>query len=299
MSIISNRSLQGILWITLSAVCFGSYGIWSKLMAGSFGEFSQGWIRGLLILSILLPIGIRNHSYSRIHRKDVWWFVLVSLGAMNQAPYFYAFSNLTIGTATLLFYASLTVGGYIIGKLVFYEKMTWQKITAFLLALSGMYILFEFSLGTSQYVAGLAGVVAGLMGGIEVTCTKKVSDRYSNIQILTVLFVVMFLGNIPIALFRHESIPTLALNIPWLAQFGYTIAMLGAMYCVVKGFQYLEASIGSLIGLSEILFAALFGISLFGESITISLIVGGSIILFAGAIPLIYRSKKDFKMNDT
>jgi len=289
MSIISDKRMQGILWITASAVCFGSYGIWSKLMMGSFGEFSQGWIRGFLLILVLIPIGIYKKSYKKILYKDLIWFALISLGAMNQAPYFFAFSSLTIGTATLLFYASLTIGGYAVGKIIFYETMTWQKILAFFCAIAGMYVLFEFTINRYEYLAGGAAILAGLMGGVEVTITKKVSNRYSNIQILTILFAVMFLGNIPFGIFHHETIPAISMTIPWLAQLGYTIAMLGAMYAVVKGFKYLEASIGSLIGLSEILFAALFGVIFFGESITISLLVGGVIILFAAVVPYIGR----------
>jgi len=68
---LSNKTISGIFWITLSALFFGSYGIWSKLMAGSFGDFSQGWIRGLLIVLILVPIGIYKKSFKRVDRNDI------------------------------------------------------------------------------------------------------------------------------------------------------------------------------------------------------------------------------------
>jgi len=169
--------------------------------------------------------------------------------------------------------------------------MAAPKIAALLLSLIGMYILFEFSITAQQFFPASMAVLAGVMGGVEVTSTKKVSNNYSNIQILTILFIVMFLGNLPPALILKENIPSISQSTAWLAQLGYTGAMLAAMYTVVKGFQYLEASVGSILGLTEIIFAAIFGVVLFSESISLSLLIGGGIILIAAAIPQIFPSK--------
>jgi len=186
-----NQNLKGIVLITLSAVCFGSYGIWSRLMGANFSDFSQAWIRGVLLVGLLLPVGLFAHKLRPICKSDLKWFIAISVaGGFNQAPYFLAFQKLPIGTATLLFYAALTIGGYLMGKLFLNEKIDLNKYVSLILALIGMYCIFTFSLSWSQIWPALMAILAGLMGGIEVALTKKISNNYSGIQILLFILVL-------------------------------------------------------------------------------------------------------------
>lgn len=52
----------------------------------------------------------------------------------------------------------------------------------------------------------------------------------------------------------------------------------------VAGFKYLEPSIGGLIGLLEIIIAAVFSIWLFGDTLTPSLLVGSGLIVLAAGL---------------
>lgn len=282
----------GALFIVLSALFFGSYGIWSKLMAGFFGEFNQAGIRGLLISIILVIIGVLGKKFKKIDKKDLLWFLLISLaGGLNQAPYFYAFEKLEVGTATMLFYASLTIGDFIWGKLFFKEKMTPIKIGSLILAMIGMGFIYGIKLSGGIPPLFMA-ILAGLMGATEVVFTKKISSKYSTIQILIFIFGTMFICNTFISLFLGETIPVLTLNKAWLGQLGYTLSMLGALYSVVIGFKYLEASIAALIGLLEIVFATIFGVFFFKEILSFGILSGGGLILLSAALPEINSLKK-------
>ncbi|PIP53262.1 hypothetical protein COX08_01990 [Candidatus Beckwithbacteria bacterium CG23_combo_of_CG06-09_8_20_14_all_34_8] len=283
-----NQNLKGIVLITLSAVCFGSYGIWSRLMGANFSDFSQAWIRGVLLVGLLLPVGLFAHKLRPICKSDLKWFIAISVaGGFNQAPYFLAFQKLPIGTATLLFYAALTIGGYLMGKLFLNEKIDLNKYVSLILALIGMYCIFTFSLSWSQIWPALMAILAGLMGGIEVALTKKISNNYSGIQILLFIFSTMLIGNGLISWLNGDSVPQISFTIPWLALLGYTLAIFLAMFFVVWGFKYIQASVGSLIGLTEILFALIFGVIFFGEIIDWSTVLGASLILIAAGLPYI------------
>ena len=123
-----NNKIKGPLLITISAFFYASYGIWSRLMMDSFQEFNQAWIRGLLLIFILIPFGIWQKKFKKIAKRDIKWFIVIALsGGLNQAPYFYGFKHLPVGTATLLFYTMLTIGAYLIGKFFFKEKIAWIK----------------------------------------------------------------------------------------------------------------------------------------------------------------------------
>jgi len=56
-------------------------------------------------------------------------------------------------------------------------------------------------------------------------------------------------------------------------------------WLIIAGLKHLEASTGGLLGLLEIVFSILFGIVIFGESLTGRLIVGGALIIIAAALP--------------
>jgi len=65
----------------------------------------------------------------KIEKKDWKWFLIIATaGGLNQAPYFLGFEHLTIGTATMLFYAALVVGGYILGKIFLRRNAQWRMM---------------------------------------------------------------------------------------------------------------------------------------------------------------------------
>jgi drug/metabolite transporter (DMT)-like permease len=66
---------------------------------------------------------------------------------------------------------------------------------------------------------------------------------------------------------------------------GFTLAGVIAFWLVIEGFKYVDASIGGLIGLLEIVFAIIFGALFFSEEITLPIIVGSLLIISAVIIP--------------
>lgn len=283
-----NKS-KGILYILTSAFFFATYGIWSRLMSGAFGEFSQAWSRGLLLLIFVLLVNAKTKIFKPMAKKDIKWFALIALVGLNQAPYYFGFEHLSIGTATMLFYAALVVGGYLIGKLFFQEKFTHVKIISLLLAFAGMATIYRFSLTSEQILPASLTIIAGLMGAVSVVMPKKLTENYPEMQIMSSYFLVMFVANGVLSLLLNQSLPPFSQTTAWMAWLTYAIALMIANLSAIKGFTYLEASIGSLVGLAEIIFGIIFGIILFGEALTPGIIIGGILILTSAALPNLKR----------
>jgi drug/metabolite transporter (DMT)-like permease len=282
---INKKKVQGSLEIIISALFFASYGIWSRMMQGFFGEFNQAWIRSLLITIVVTTVALWQKKFQKIQKKDLPWFLLISLSAaFNQAPYYFAFQNLEVGTATMVFYSALTIGGFIFGALFFQEKIREKKLIALLLAILGLFLIYGLKL-SGNFLALSMAAVAGLMGAVEVVFSKKVSDKYSNLQIMSFLFSCSFFINLIISLAIGEKTPTLALNSAWIGEIAYSVSMMSAAYFVFRGYQKLEPSIASLIGLLEIIFAVIFGLLLFAEKLSPGIVLGGILILISAALP--------------
>lgn len=281
-----DSKMIGTSYILISALFYGSYGVWSRLMVRSFGEFSQAWSRGLILLMVVLLLNCKIKFIKRIERRDWKWFLTIALaGGLNQAPYYMGFKHLTIGTATLLFYAALVVGGYILGKVFFAEKLTMDKLSSLVIAIVGMVVIYGFSLSPSQLVPASMTVLAGLMGASTVILPKKLVGNYHELQIMVGYFLTQVLFNYPMAQLMGDQLPALALNSAWGGQLGYALAMMLANLAAIKGFSYLEPSIGSLLGLAEILFGIGFGVILFDESLGTGVTIGGLLITLAAALP--------------
>ena len=281
-----NKKTKGTLFILISALFYGTYGIWSRIMGHSFGEFTQAWTRGLFLLIVIFLANKRFKVIKPFKKTDWPWVLVIALaGGLNQAPYYYGFQHLEIGTATLLFYASLVVGGYIQSKLALKEKINRSKLISLFIAIAGMGLIYRFSLTPNQILPAILTCLAGFLGAATVVLTKKLSGNFHELQIMIGYFVMGVIFNLPLAFIFNETLPALTNSTAWLAQLAYAISLFTANFTAIEGFKYLEGSIGSLIGMTEILFGILFGFMFFSEILTPTTFIGGFLIILAASLP--------------
>ena len=281
-----SRNNKGLLFILIAALMFGSYGVWSRLIGESFGVFYQGWSRGLLISFVLFPILLLGKQIVPIRKADWKWLsVFLFFTSLTQAPLFYAFNHMDIGTATLLFFVTMVLTMYIVGLLFLGEKLNRIKIISFVLASIGLYIIFSFSIIAFTLFAALMAILNGVASGGEVSFSKKLSGSYSPLYLSWLSWLIIAITNAPISFFLGEQQHLPSFEIVWLYQIGYAIVSILGFWLIIKGLKFVEASIGGLLGLLEIVFSILLGIMIFNEGLTEKTIIGGSIIIFAAALP--------------
>ena len=284
--------LKGYAMILASAVCFGSYGVWSRLLGKNFGVFYQGWVRSAIILAVLLPLALYRKQLKPVkasHRK--WFAVTMIFTVFTQAPLYFAFIHLPLGTATFIFYGLFLLTSYVIGWVFLSEKMSAIKVVSFFLAVFGLFVTFGLSLSLFSVSAMLLAAVNGIASGGEIATSKKSTMHYSSLQITAYSWIFILLTHFPISLMNGEQQLTPAFNLEWLAMLGYAASGLGGFWLVIEGFKHVDASIGGLIGLLEIIFSFLFGVFLFDDHITLAVLLGGIIILLSAVLPDIYALK--------
>jgi len=275
----------GTSLVFLSALMFGTYGIWSRLIGGAMGNFFQGWTRALMILILLIPIALIRKEIIGIRREDrKWLIVFLVFTSLTQAPIFYAFNHMDIGSASLLFFVSMFLTMNIIGVWSFKEKFTRIKIISLIIAIIGMYLVFSFSIIEFTLLAALMAIINGVASGGEVAFSKKLSNKYSPLYLIILSWAIILITNsiISVAIGETQVIP--ALNMTWFWQIAYSIASLLAFWLVIAGFKYVDASVGALVGLMEIVFSILFGLVIFGELLTLGVIIGGALIILSASL---------------
>ncbi len=291
-STISNTrsNKQGVLLIVLSTLAFGSYGVWARLIGNSLGIFYQSWARSLLIALILLPMLLYKKEFVFIKIKYWrWLFVFLIFTSLTQAPIFYAYNHMDIATASLIYFVSTLLTMYAVGFAFLEEKVNTVKSISFLVACVGLFFIFSVSIKEFSLLAASMALLNGIASGGELAFSKKLTNVYSPLFIVWLSWIIIALTNGPVSLFmgEHQVLPELSL--PWLYLGGYAVASIFGFWLVIAGMKYVEASISGLLGLLEIVFSVAFGIFLFGEALTLKVVLGMGLILIAAALPHLFN----------
>ncbi len=280
------KSFTGYIMIFISAIGFGSYGVWSKFIGEDFGIFYQGWVRSALVLLFLIPIAYFTKSFKPVKKTDLKWILIpVLFGVATQAPLYYAFINMDIGTATLIFYSMYVITSYVVGKIFLKEKITMPKIISLFLAFLGLFLIFGISLSIFSFLALLMAGVNGIASGGEVATTKKTTEKFSSLQIGIYVWAGILITHLPLSLLFGEKQIVPELNLVWLSMCAFALAGLISFWLVIEGYKYVDASIGGLIGLFEIIAGIDFGFIIFHEELTLLTYLGGGIIILSAMLP--------------
>ena len=280
------KKTYGVTLILISSLLFASYGVWAKLIGDGMDPFYQGWSRAVLIVLFLTPILYYKRLIVPIKREHFKLFaIFLTFTAGTQAPLFYAFTHMDIGSATLLFFVSMLLTMYTVGFFFLEEKMSRTKLASFALACAGMYFIFSFSLIAFTLLAALMAMLNGVASGGEISFSKKFSNSYSTLYITWLSWVVILITNAPLSFILNETILLPSFDIVWLWQVGYTVASMLAFWLIIEGLKHVEAGIGGLLGLLEIVFSVLLGIILFNEGLSTEVVIGSVLILTAAALP--------------
>jgi drug/metabolite transporter (DMT)-like permease len=279
----NKKQALGVFQKIISTALYGTFGIWSVLMAGTFSAFNQAWIRAIIAVILLFITNIWLRIFQKISKKDWMWFIIIALaGAASQAPYYYAFQHLGVGTGTVIFSVTTIFGAYLIGKLFFGEKFNRIKIISLFIVLAGVIIIYHFSLTAEQIWPAILMLIAGFLGALHTVLPKKLTSNYSPFLIMIVTFILMFVSNLIISVALGENLPQITgLGVGWVAMICYVVFNIGAMLFSILSFRHLDASVGGLIGLLKNVFAIIFGIIFLGEQMRWPVLAGSVIILAA------------------
>ena len=276
---------SGAILVLLSALMFGSYGVWSRLIGGAMDNFFQGWTRALIILLIITPVLLWRREAKSIEKSDIKWLVtFLIFTSLTQAPLFYAFNHMDIGTATLLFFVSMFLTMYAVGWCFLGERMTRIKVFASVMAIVGMCLVFSFSIARFSLFAALMAVLNGIASGGEIAFSKKLTHAYTPLYIVTLSWGIILLTNLIVSLSLGEHQLSMSLSAVWFWQLCYSLAASLGFGLVIAGFRYVDAGVGALLGLLEIVFGIVFGVYFFGETITPSIFFGSILIIGAAVI---------------
>jgi drug/metabolite transporter (DMT)-like permease len=274
---------KGILALAMAAVLSGFFGVYSHYVSVDFPPVYQSAVRNVIQLIILaglflLPIGRRKP----VIKSDWKWFLLRSMcGMVNAILLYIAFTKISIGTTYFLSFAAATICGYILGSSLFKERIGRQGLVALGLSIIGMSLVYSVSFEASTVWYSLAALVSGIVAPGWSVFSKAISKSYSNIQTNLVDTIFAAVASVALSLALHEKWTRPEWDSTWAAVFGFAIISLVIMILIVYGFKRVDAQVGTLLLLLEIVAGIVLGYAFYRQTMPVGSVIGGTMILAA------------------
>ncbi len=287
------------LAILVAAICFGLIPIFGQALTNlGIPSFKQTFFMELFSFLIITPLYFSKLKQKLPRRQDLLFFLLFGavLFLVNFLPLTAIALSVPVALVTLLVYIHPGITLFV-SRAWFQEKITAKKTIYVAIALIGVIELLK----SSQLVTGklsLLGLTLALLGGITMslwTCFGKESGArgygpfdtlYWSAAGAVILLIITSLG-----IFQ---LPVLAVLGPFDFSFiPLTLVLLLAMAFITTvightlffwGINKISAVEGSVIALFEPTTAIFLSFLLFGQNLSLSIVLGGMLILLTSIL---------------
>ena len=276
---------KGIICGILAAVCYGTnpFGALPLYEEGVntasvlFYRFSMA----VLMLAVMLIVERKLFSVKKGELKT-----LASLGALfavSSITYYQSFRFMDAGIAsTILFVYPVMVA--VIMAAFFKESVTLSTVSAIILALLGIGLLYRGGEGATLSTMGIVLVMlSSLSYAVYIVIINQSSIRMSSLKLT---FYVLLICMMCLLVYSFTS-PDLQIQLPPTPRAWFYACWLGLVPTVLSlvlmtiAVHEIGATPTAIMGALEPLTAVAIGVMLFGESLTIRLVVGIVFILLA------------------
>lgn len=305
-----HKMSQQVKGYALGAVAAATYGMNPLFALPLYGIGMEAdsvllfrYIFGIIALAVMLKM--RGHNFA-IERRDI--IPLAALGllfSLSSLTLFESYNYMDAGIAsTILFVYPLMVAG--IMACLFGERITWLTVVCLAGALGGIALLYQGDSGAMLSLTGTALVLASALSyAIYIVGVNR--SRLSTMPTLKITFYVLLFGSL---LFMVRTTCLGGIQVPpaekWY-MWGCLLALgllptAVSLICTTAAIQYVGSTPTAILGALEPATAVLFGVTIFGEALTLRLAIG--LLLIIGAVtlmvaapslpPLLMRLRKMF-----
>lgn len=286
----------GDLLVIIAGVCWGLIGIFTRKLGG-FGldSIQITFLRNLFAAIMLLVIVIfKDRKSICIKIKDIWMFCgtgILSIAFFNVC-YFKVIELASLSVAAILLYTAPAMV-MIMSCIFFKEKFTRKKTVALIMAFTGCVFTTGILEGTERLSISI--IIIGLLSGFGYALYSIFGTwairKYNSFTVSLYTFFFAFISLIPlcdvkatvnILLGNHTTI--------WISIGLAAVSTIVPFLCYTAGLKRMEAGKASIMAFIEPLVAALCGILIFNEKVSISNVIG-IVFIFLSVIILNIREK--------
>ena len=279
-------NLKGILNALVAFAIFSVHDVVVKFLGGQYSPFQIIFFSTLLSFPLITMMLMRDPTSGHLRPVHPWWIALRTLaGVVTGTSAFYAFSVLPLAqTYAVIFATPLLIT--ILSIPILGEQVRLRRWLAVIIGLIGVMVVLrpgstELSLGhlaalTAAFGIALASIIVRKVGREERSVVLLLYPMLAN-------FIVMAIA-LP---FVYKPMPIEHLGmIGIISLFGFVAGLL-----LIVAYNNAEAAIVAPMQYSQIIWAAIFGYWLFGESIEPQTLLGAAIIILSG-LYIVFRESR-------
>ncbi len=281
-------------WMILASVFFATMSVCIKFASVHFNTFELVYYRGLIGMAIMASL-CRAQGVS-IRTPVPWMHVWRSaVGVASLSAWFYAIAHLPLATAMTLNYmsgvwvAAFLVGGTLVmGRLQDASRQGPIVLTV-LSGFAGVIMILRPTIEQNQLFAGVIGLLSGLgaaMAYIQVAALGRVGEPESRTVFYFSIGTTMVGG---VAMLFTGASDWVWPQVLWLLPIGL-LAALGQL-CMTKAYTRGATLLVANLQYSGIVFAALYGLFLFGDVIPLIGWAGMALIMASGIAATALRKR--------
>ena len=280
-----NKTTISIIKILVAASGWGIIGVFSRpLSDAGLSAIQLTFIRSIIVTTGMgIFLLLKDKNLLRIKPGDFWVFLgmgLVSIVFFNVC-YFITIEQTTLATASILLYTAPCFV-MLMSACFFKERITFQKITALVLAFLGCLLVSGFTGGEITAFALMTGIGSGLGYASYSIFGKIALKKYQTFTVIFYTFLVSSAGLLPFTQMSH--IFSTLIKKPESILLGLGLGIISTFMPYIfytSGLQYVEAGKASVMAFAEPMVATLAGILIFKEILHLKNAVGILLIFLA------------------
>jgi DME family drug/metabolite transporter len=291
--------ILGVLAVVAAASIWATLGLFAKILYAQGVSFeslvavraSVGWVA---VMTFVLATG-RAKSL-RVPRRDLAFLAplgLVGIGTFYLL-YFYTVRESTVGTAAILLYSSPAFV-VVLARLFLQEEMNAAKMLALLLTASGIFLVagaYDPSNLEVTPTVLLTGLLSGLTYGLYSIFGRPVTG---HLRPSIILSYALFFGSLLLVVAALPTLDTLA----GLPTSSYALLLMLSVVHTALGFALYTFGLGRLgagraaiVATAEPVVAVFLGTALLGESLTVPILLGASLVISGSALAQVRLRKR-------
>ncbi len=281
-------------WMILASLFFATMSVCIKFAASHFHTFELVFYRGLIGMVIMASLCRAQGVSIRtpVPLMHVWRSII---GVMSLSAWFYAIAHLPLATAMTLNYmsgvwvAAFLVGGTLVmGRLQDASRQGPIVLTV-LTGFAGVIMILRPTIEQNQLFAGVIGLLSGLgaaLAYMQVAALGRMGEPESRTVFYFSTGTTLVGGVAMLFTGASEWVWPQAL---WLLPIGL-LAALGQL-CMTKAYTRGATLLVANLQYSGIVFAALYGLFLFGDVIPLIGWIGMALIITSGIAATALRKR--------
>lgn len=276
------RIQLGSLWMLVAAFFFAIMGVCVKLGAQKFSSAELVFYRsffGLLVISAL----VHKRKLSLVTPLLGKQMTRSILGFLALLLFFYAISELPLATAVTLNYTSPLFMAMFL-PLMLKEQPRKILVVAIALGFTGVALLLKPNLNANELVAGGAGLVSGLLAGIVYIHVTQLG-RAGEPDWRTVFYFTLTctIGG-GLWMLLHRFTPATISDLMVLLGIGASATI--AQLAMTRAYRTGNPLVVGSLAYTTVLMASLFGIVLWGETLSPDRWIAVALIVLGGLISI-------------